>query len=202
MGKELKEFFFFPDIGLMSIVFIALSGAGLFQADSVWDWLAFPVGALLFAAFEYATHRFLFHLPPPKSRILLKLLRRLHYDHHERPDELKLLFLPVWYSGPQLALIAGIVYGITEDAGWSLLLTAGAVLGLLHYEWTHFVAHRPIRPLTGYGRKLKRQHLLHHFKNENYWFGVTHTVSDRLFGTLPDEKSVETSPTARKLAEK
>jgi sterol desaturase/sphingolipid hydroxylase (fatty acid hydroxylase superfamily) len=40
---------------------------------------------------------------------------------------------------------------------------------------------------------------LHHFKNENYWFGVSTPFVDVLFGTLKDEKNVETSQTARDL---
>jgi hypothetical protein len=40
---------------------------------------------------------------------------------------------------------------------------------------------------------------LHHFKNERYWFGVTSIVGDRVIGTLPDQREVPRSPTARTL---
>ena len=46
---------------------------------------------------------------------------------------------------------------------------------------------------------MKKVHLWHHFKNENYWFGVTNPGMDHLVGTYQNEKSVELSPTARKL---
>lgn len=70
---------------------------------------------------------------------------------------------------------------------------------LLIYEWKHYVAHRPIKPITKFGVWVKKLHLLHHFKNENYWYGVSTPFVDILFGTLKDEKKVQTSKTVRDL---
>ena len=45
-----------------------------------------------------------------------------------------------------------------------------------------------------------RNHRLHHYKNEHYWFTVTTAgTADRLFGTYPDPATVPTSPTAKNL---
>ena len=45
-----------------------------------------------------------------------------------------------------------------------------------------------------------RNHRLHHYKNEHYWFTVTTAgTADRLFGTFPDPAGVPKSPTARAL---
>ena len=38
-----------------------------------------------------------------------------------------------------------------------------------------------------------------HFKNENYWFGVTTPTYDFLLGTFKNQKKVEKSATARNL---
>jgi sterol desaturase/sphingolipid hydroxylase (fatty acid hydroxylase superfamily) len=73
---------------------------------------------------------------------------------------------------------------------------------LLVYEWKHYVAHRPIKPITKFGRLIKKLHILHHFKNENYWYGVSTPIFDGLFGTLKDEKKVNTSTTAKSLEER
>ena len=45
----------------------------------------------------------------------------------------------------------------------------------------------------------KKQHILHHYKNEKFWFGVSNPVFDFIFGTLKDGKDVELSETARNL---
>ena len=45
-----------------------------------------------------------------------------------------------------------------------------------------------------------RNHRLHHYKNEHYWFTVTSSgTADRLFGTYPDAGGVQTSKTVRQL---
>jgi sterol desaturase/sphingolipid hydroxylase (fatty acid hydroxylase superfamily) len=73
---------------------------------------------------------------------------------------------------------------------------------LLVYEWKHYVAHRPIKPITKVGRRIKKLHILHHFKNENFWYGVSTPIFDGIFGTLKDEKEVVTSNTAKALEER
>ncbi|GIO01507.1 hypothetical protein J5TS2_21750 [Brevibacillus halotolerans] len=42
-------------------------------------------------------------------------------------------------------------------------------------------------------------HLWHHYKNENYWYGVTNPALDLLFCTYKNEKQVNRSSTARNL---
>ena len=46
---------------------------------------------------------------------------------------------------------------------------------------------------------LIRNHRLHHFKNEHYWYGVSMLAADRPLRTSPDPESVERSDTARTL---
>ena len=45
-----------------------------------------------------------------------------------------------------------------------------------------------------------RNHRLHHYKNEHYWFTVTSAgTADRLLGTYPDPAEVRTSKTVKNL---
>jgi 4-hydroxysphinganine ceramide fatty acyl 2-hydroxylase len=180
---------------LFCLVYVAMQG-GLMDGSV---WLAILLGTLLFFVSEYTTHRFLFHMKPPKNRTLLKMMKKLHYDHHEVPDDLDLLFLPVWYSIPNYTLVWVLSYAITRDVLLSYAVVTGALGGLMYYEWVHFVAHRPIKPLTAWGRWMKKVHLWHHYKNENFWFGVSNPSMDIIGRTFRDEKEVELSPTARKL---
>ena len=71
---------------------------------------------------------------------------------------------------------------------------------LLAYEWTHYVIHSDYKPRTRAYKAIWRNHRLHHYKSEHYWFSVTTSgTSDRLFGTHPDPATVSTSPTAKDL---
>ena len=98
---------------------------------------AVAIGALVFFVSEYTTHRFMLHAPPSKNAFVLKLQRRLHYDHHVEPARLDLLFLPLWFAIPVAALTLAIYFAITRNAGTSAALLLGSVLGLLWYEWVH-----------------------------------------------------------------
>ncbi len=202
MKKHLKEFVFFPDVTVMLILFV---GVLVYTIPSMlhWSiWIAIVLGMLAYALSEYLIHRFLFHMKTPESPFLLKMIKRLHYDHHIDLKDLKLLFLPLWFSLPNFAISSIIFYLITTN----LQLTAAFILGLmayfLYYEWTHYVAHRPIQPMSRVGDNIKKAHLWHHYKNENYWFGVTHMTVDRTLGTYKNHREVERSETARNLEER
>jgi sterol desaturase/sphingolipid hydroxylase (fatty acid hydroxylase superfamily) len=81
-------------------------------------------------------------------------------------------------------------------------MTSGVLVSfaiLAAYEWTHFLIHTPYRPKRRYYKAIWRNHRLHHYKNEHYWFGVTSIVGDRVIGTQPDQRAVPRSDTARYL---
>lgn len=199
MNRIYRDFFFHFDILVMLVMLcsgiITLLAAGI----TIPMFECFVLGLFVFILSEYFTHRFFFHLKAPKNPLFLKFLKRIHYDHHLYPHDLKLLFLPLWYSIPNFLLLSAIFYSFLHNQ----LLTVGFGLGLiamlLTYEWKHYVAHRPLKPKTRFGRWVKKVHLLHHFKNENYWFGVSNPFVDVIFGTFREEKEVETSKTAKSL---
>jgi len=161
--------------------------------------LAVAIGVALFFLTEYNTHRFILHARPAKSAFVLRLQKRLHYDHHVDPARLDLLFLPWWALAPIL-LVFGLAYlAITRSPSvtWSLVL--GNLIGLTYYEWVHYVAHIPYRPRTPFGRWMKKYHLWHHFKNERLWFGVTNPTMDFLSRTYAPVQGVEKSESTKVL---
>jgi 4-hydroxysphinganine ceramide fatty acyl 2-hydroxylase len=160
---------------------------------------AVAAGTLLFFLSEYGTHRFLLHAPPVPWQFVRSLQHRLHYDHHVEPDRLDLLFLPPWFLVPALALFGGLYAALTRDAATVASLVLGNVLGLLYYEWVHFVAHVPLRPITPFGRWIKKYHLRHHFRNEKLCFGVTNPALDALARTYAGIHATERSATTRSL---
>jgi 4-hydroxysphinganine ceramide fatty acyl 2-hydroxylase len=164
--------------------------------------IAVAIGAAVFFVSEYTTHRFMLHAPPQKNAFVLGLQHRLHYDHHVEPARLDLLFLPLWFALPVAALTLAIYYAVTRDPSTSGALLLGSVLGLLWYEWVHYVAHIPFVPKTPFGRWMKKYHLWHHFKNERMWFGVTNPSMDLAGRTFARVDDVDRSGTARVLFRK
>ncbi|KEQ21724.1 sterol desaturase family protein [Paenibacillus tyrfis] len=199
MRPYIKEFFTHFDICVMCVLLVAGWTVILPHASEGTIWLALIMGMAGYALSEYMIHRFLFHMKPPEHPLLLTMLRRLHYDHHIYPNELHLLFLPVWYSLPVMVGPVLIAYLVTRDTVLTIAFVTGVISFLLYYEWTHFVAHRPIKPITPWGRWMKKVHLWHHYKSEHYWYGVTNPLFDVMLGTFRDEQQVEKSETARNL---
>lgn len=156
-------------------------------------------GALLFHLSEYSWHRFAFHAPPSRWPWLRRLQHRLHYDHHTEPDRLDLLFLPLWFVIPNLAVTALLAFAILGNWHTVLSLLLGSALALLHYEWVHYAAHIPYQPRTRFGRWMKKYHLWHHFKNEHFWFGVSNPVLDWVYRTYRKPEDVTRSATTRVL---
>jgi 4-hydroxysphinganine ceramide fatty acyl 2-hydroxylase len=186
------------------LLLIALALIALFAAHALAFAIPFglallAIGAAVFFVSEYTTHRFMLHAPPQRNAFVLRLQHRLHYDHHVNPSELRLLFLPVWFVIPVAALTFGIYAAITRDAATSAALLLGSVLGLLWYEWVHYVAHIPLVPKTAFGRWIKKYHLWHHFKNERMWFGVTNPSMDLVGRTYARVDEIDRSATTRVL---
>ncbi|WP_394173769.1 sterol desaturase family protein [Guptibacillus hwajinpoensis] len=196
--KKVYTFCLHPDV-LIMIVVLATSMIYLSSHFTLQHFPFVLIGFFIFSVSEYTTHRFLFHLKAPKNQIFLKFLKRLHYDHHKDPNDLHLMFLPIWYTGPQFLFITYVIFLITNQIGSSLAVGVGLMSMLLFYEWKHYIAHQPIVPKTNFGKWLKKTHLLHHYKNENYWYGVTNPFVDMILGTFKDEKAVTKSKTAKNL---
>lgn len=155
-------------------------------------------GAAAWILLEYLLHRFVLHLPRPRTRLARRLHARLHWKHHLEPQDPRLLFIPVWASAGILGIGAAAgaaVGGLVGAAG----VVAGLSTMLIVYETTHLAAHVSYRPRTRYGAFLKRFHLLHHFRNEHYWYGVTHPLLDWVFGTWRAPESTARSDTTRTL---
>jgi sterol desaturase/sphingolipid hydroxylase (fatty acid hydroxylase superfamily) len=182
-------------------------------AQGGWSWrdALMAVGLVAITPFvEWTIHVYLLHCPPIDIRghRVEMLTAREHRSHHEAPSVLGGVLLPVYGVLVFLAMIALVnwllSFPIELLVGGPRLAyaTTGALVSfaiLAAYEWTHFLIHAPYKPRGRYFKAIWRNHRLHHFKNERYWFGVTSTIGDRVIGTLPDQRSVQRSATARSL---
>lgn len=155
-------------------------------SGSPWQLGASILGTLLAYPFvEYGVHRFLLH-----GRFLYRspwtaaLWKRIHYDHHQDPNDLRVLFGALSTTLPTIA-IATLPIGLAI-AGWpGVPLSFATGLGcFMVYELCHCMQHLRVTPKNTFLRRIKRHHLLHHFHNEQGNFGITSRICDRIFGTL------------------
>jgi hypothetical protein len=169
---------------------------------SVWD-AVIVAGLIAVHPFqEWLIHVYILHWRPRQLgplKIDFELARR-HRHHHSDPGDLQVGFMPTSTLVMSAALHAALWWTLMPTAAlaWTGMLTVSAI-GLL-YEWTHYIVHTSYKPQSATAKRVFRYHRLHHFKNENYWMGVTMHLGDRVLGTMPDQREVPNSPTARDLA--
>lgn len=198
--RELVWSFFGHGSNAFVVLTLIVLGGSFLQEGSLWQAARFfPTGVFLFLSIEYFTHRYQLHAPPWDLQGLRRVERTQHTDHHRDPHRIDRLFVPVRDTIPIAGVLTLIYFLLTRDWLIARALLFGNLAGFLYYEHTHFIAHVNVTPTTRWGRYMKKVHLWHHYKNENYWFGVTSPLFDLLLGTYRDPSEVEKSPTARSL---
>jgi hypothetical protein len=170
-----------------------------------FSWTELIVPGLFVAFFpviEWVVHVVVLHWKPVRvgGFEIDPLVSRMHRAHHADPRDIPLVFIP-WQVLVGL-LVGTVAIGLLAfpDVAAGLTFMIGVSLVGFAYEWTHYLIHSDYRPKSNAYKAVWRNHRLHHYKNEHYWFTVTTTATaDRLFGTYPDPDTVRTSGTAKNL---
>jgi dihydroceramide fatty acyl 2-hydroxylase len=162
-------------------VVLASGYFALQQGTSLWRLLLQVfIGYMAWTVFEYWMHRLLFHLPvvgPRTARVAFLI----HGVHHDYPwDETRLVMPP----GASLGLCVATYFGFRALLGPEAFLGpfAGFVLGYVIYDELHWHVHAH-QPKSRFGKWLRREHFLHHFKDSKSRFGVSCPWLDYVFGT-------------------
>jgi hypothetical protein len=203
LGEAWSEFVRHPSPWMIGAFLLASVVARVVVGGGAWWELLIPAGLIaLFPVIEWVIHVAILHWRPRSLGPVTvdSLLARDHRAHHADPRDLPLVFIPwralVWLL-PAYVGVALLTTPTTSSALTLLVSVYGIMAG---YEWTHYLVHSDYRPRSAWYRSVWRNHRLHHYKNEHYWFTVTSAgTADRLFGTCPDPAAVEKSPTARSL---
>lgn len=151
----------------------------------------------LYPFIEYGLHRFVLHGRfLYKSRLTAALWKRIHFDHHQDPHQLEVLF-------GSLATTLPLILAVALPLGWAVDGRAGAAAALACatllmcvYEFCHCVQHLNVKPRNRLLLRIKQLHLAHHFHDETSNFGITTPLVDHLAGTYrADPRDRPRSPT-------
>jgi len=151
------------------------------RMNNMFEFLAYIlIGLLVWTLTEYILHRFIFHYYPSSE-----LGKRIHFIfhgvHHDYPNDAKRLVMPPSASIP----LAFVFYLLFK---WMLPVQivdgffAGFLLGYLFYDITHYMLHHA-QFKGGFWKKLKQQHMLHHYDDATKKYGVTSDLWDKVFRT-------------------
>lgn len=149
---------------------------------------AIGLSALAYPLVWYVLHRFVLH-----SRWMFKMAplaatwKRIHYDHHQDPNHLEVLFGALHTTLPAIAAVTlPIGYAIGGIGGSAIALATG-LLTTAFYEFCHCIQHLAYKPKNAWLAGMKRKHMAHHFHDETGNFGITTFLWDKLFGTHYDK---------------
>lgn len=173
-------------------VYIAIVAGLLFYGyqqqvvDSLLSGVLIYIGALFFwTFFEYFFHRYINHLDEhfPESEMAHKIAYTLHGIHHEYPrDKERLLMPPV----PGLIIVLVLYGGFLLLLGqYVYMFMPGFMTGYLLYTYVHYSVHK--RKVPSYLKVQYKHHAIHHYKYPDKAFGVSTTLWDRVFRTMPPE---------------
>ena len=193
-------FFTYPIVLLYLSLSIAAAAAavGLGILDEpVQAAITIAATFIVYAIVWYLLHRFVLHSAVLyRSPLTARLWKRIHYDHHQDPHLMSVLFGAPVTTLPTVISITGLLGWLI--GGWSAAacsLLAGLVITLV-YEFCHCCMHLNYTPRQRWLQRAKTLHMAHHFHNESGNYGIISFWPDRLFGTLyEDGASRPRSPT-------
>ncbi len=143
--------------------------------------LLFLIGFFSWTLGEYLLHRFLYH--DKTGAGYNKGIRYiLHGIHHKYPHDGSKVVLPPVPSLIIASLIFGFFYLIMGVH--TLVFGSGFLVGYLAYMNVHYIVHAIPPP-----KKFNfwwRHHNIHHYVQHDRAFGVSTSLWDRVFGTMPE----------------
>jgi hypothetical protein len=170
-----------------------------------WHWADLLIALLILAVFpfqEYFIHMFFLHRPPFKifGQQRESLAALVHRVHHRDPWHMERAINPP-VAVVMYAVGLPILFFPFLPRPQAMTGVAGSWVALFVYEWIHLLIHTSHAPKNWLYKRIWRNHRLHHFKNEHYWYNVSTYGIDLLFHTAPASSEVPTSPTCLTLDE-
>jgi len=188
------SYFNYPAIQVYFFLAIISAVVAVLWMETPWPLvLLICTVPFFYALVWYLLHRFLLH-----GRFLYKsprtaaLWKRVHYDHHQDPNDLRVLFGALPTTLPPVIITTTLPgWWIGGIAGCATALTTG-LLTTCFYEFCHCIQHLNYNPKLRWIRRMKKLHLSHHFHSEKGNYGITNFFWDKLFATFyksPEEVS-------------
>ncbi|MDX1710739.1 MAG: sterol desaturase family protein [Rhodovibrionaceae bacterium] len=193
-----KNYFTYPAIVAYLALGVVAAGFAVYTAKAFWPVaLAALAAVLIYPLIWYLLHRYVLHgRYLYKNRFTAGVWKRIHFDHHQDPHDLRVLFGALYTTLPTIVAVTlplGYLIGGSAAAGAAL---ASGLFTTCVYEFCHCVQHLNFQPKSKFLQRIKRLHLAHHFHNEAGNYGITNFLWDRVLSTYyASPKEVAKSPT-------
>lgn len=202
LGDLIRAYLTYPAIQVYVALIPLSAAAALYLMESPLQVAAAMAAAfLIYPLVWYLLHRFVLHGRwLYKSALTASLWKRIHFDHHQDPNDLSVLFGALHTTLPTIVIVTGPLGWIIGGVSGAAAAILGATIATCFYEFCHCIQHLAFKPRSAFLKRLKRLHLAHHFHNEQGNYGITNFLWDKLLSTYYDRPTeVPLSPTARNL---
>lgn len=167
---------------LLFVFMVCLMVLSLTRLELYYRLTAWMAGWFLWTLAEYLFNRWLLHLPESRF-FFISIINRYHARHHVDPEDIRYSFMH-----PLMILVSTVVFFVLAfiTLGKSALpLTSGLLFGYLLFILLHVSQHHYEAPSVRFLKGLWQNHFLHHHGYPDKAFGVSTTVWDYLFNSLP-----------------
>lgn len=179
-------------VGIASIV-VAL----MFATALTPNLIAASISVVAYPLIWYVLHRWVLHSRRLyKSSLTARVWKRIHFDHHQDPHDLSVLFGALYTTLPTIFMVTAPIGWLLDGLGGAASAFAGGLFTTCFYEFFHCIQHLSYKPRYKWLKLMKRRHLAHHFQDESGNFGITNFFWDRMLGTFYEvEDRPHKSPT-------
>lgn len=193
---------FFSHISPLTVAVVWAPVVAFFVGSAVLDsaekaWYVVPLGVFVgwfvWTFVEYTMHRFIFHYHPKTER-LKRVFFVMHGVHHAQPMCKTRLVMPPAISVP-VALVFFLLFQfltvrVLGAPEWLNPVFGGFIGGYLVYDLMHYsIHHSSVR--SGIFFAIRTHHLRHHGACSFMRYGVTFSLWDHVFGTMPKATCAE-----------
>ncbi len=184
--NDVVDFFSRTHPVMVPLVFVPLGlgclyfGYAVHQVGALMSAGLFFAGLFVWTLTEYWLHRVFFHWEPP-GRWGERMHFLVHGVHHKWPKDKYRLVMPPAVSITLFFVFLGIFY-LTLGNRLVWPFHAGFVIGYMAYDLIHYYVHH-YNPKSAYWLRLKKHHMLHHFKTPDERYGVSMKAWDFVFRT-------------------
>ncbi|MET1053774.1 MAG: sterol desaturase family protein [Pedobacter sp.] len=142
-------------------------------------------GIFIWTLVEYVMHRYVFHFELP-GKWGARLHFVIHGVHHDYPSDRMRLVMPPSLSIPLAFAFFFLFKWLIPDM-YLWMFFATFLVGYLFYDIGHYAMHH-FNFKSGFFKRLKQHHMLHHYQEPNKGFGVSSPLWDLIIGSVFSKK--------------
>jgi 4-hydroxysphinganine ceramide fatty acyl 2-hydroxylase len=165
-------------IPIIAVLFYAISKTFTF---TYLHFIHFVIGIVTWSIFEYAVHRWVYHINF-KQKNIRWFLEAFHQYHHQYLDKHHVLNAGWLLIYPLFIVFWALYFLCTNNVAATSFFCMGLLAYYFFYENVHYFIHYK-KYKSGYMKFIQSYHLHHHYTAGNKNFGNTLSFWDLVFGT-------------------